>query len=562
MNQFRTRPRISALAISLPIIAALALAGLIGIWASLSHQPQAFAAGVHDVASEALGTSYDAASDETTSPITLRIFPENGNTLYEGGPSKTITVQLSRAPSDTAYVHVDYDPSGYFPWHAIHKEDVLIEWPVGALAVDSDDPAEPHARSARIPFNTGETDKYLEVHTLDDTVIDHPRESFSLKGEIQRSSSDLPGHGERASLPITINDGVCDRTPAITNELMSMLDITSTEGGDPACWDKRITRPALATVTELDISDEGITSLFAQDLMNLSGLTTVDVSGNSVTEWPEKLFDKMTLSSLGMRDQASGYFPWQMELIGGRRQNGDCRIALSIPPAFPTSQIYFYWVWDAEGNRVYEPDVEHSWSTKRFESGFDRHRLRLPDNAARTRIFGFGYRPILVQPPADQEQYAPLNFPTSDGYCPDDSTNTPSSFLNQEHRISAQADGEVATVSMVGTSASEDSAASVSVVISDAQSQDVEIMFTLNATTDDGDTILGAALAYINAGNPQAPVDASFIQEMLEDDESIDSFVVTLAAPPADAVYELDSDCKSATVTSEGAVTACAPSTQ
>ena len=556
MHHLQSRIKAKPLTISLPVVAALVIAGIIGIWASLSHQTTASAAAISDDASQERG----APAQDTPLPMTLRIFRENNAPLYEGGAPSTVTVRLSQAPSDLTHVLVNYDPSGWYPTLAVHNDDVQLVWPIGTVAVNSNDAADQNARKARLTFEAGETDKYIEVHVIDDETIDSPQEIFSLKGKIQRSSQTLPGHGQRAALPIIIYDGVCDRTPAITNELMSVLGITPSDDENAVCWDPSINERTLGAVALLDVSDQDITSLKPMDFRGLPNLRTIDLSGNSLAEWPDKIFQKMTLTSLDIRDQANDVvLTWQMNLAENHNENGDCRISLRIPPAFPTSHRIFYDVFNEQGEIIPQPDSPYAWSTPWTTYGMHKYNLKLPDNADNVRVFAYTWNPILELEREEWERFRPLRYPANRATCPSTGATTNSSSVNKVPKMSAESDTEDATLSIVGTSASDDTAANVTATISEAQHQQIEVQYSINATTTNGDTILGNAVVDIQAGDTEVTINADFIKATIPANDSLDRMVLSLVTPNTDSGYKLDENCKSATVTSSGAVTACAP---
>ena len=80
--------------------------------------------------------------------------------------------------------------------------------------------------------------------------------------------------------------GICNRTPQVEAAILNRITATN----DCAM----VTVDQLATITELDLSNEGITSLLSGDFAGLTALQELDLSGNDLTQLDATLFVGLT----------------------------------------------------------------------------------------------------------------------------------------------------------------------------------------------------------------------------------------------------------------------------
>ena len=89
--------------------------------------------------------------------------------------------------------------------------------------------------------------------------------------------------------------GICDRTPAVRDELVSLIS-----GVDDCVG---VTATHLANITSIDLSSQSIADLKAGDFAGLTALMELNLAGNSLTSLPAGVFDGLTsLTSLSLDD--------------------------------------------------------------------------------------------------------------------------------------------------------------------------------------------------------------------------------------------------------------------
>ena len=141
----------------------------------------------------------------------------------------------------------------------------------------------------------------LAVH--DDTDIEPPRETFAVT--LQATQAQLQDFGLGvATVRVTIDEGVCDRTRQVRNALRRSLPCAAVSATD------------LAARTELDLANSDLGALQVGDLSGLSGLTALDLSGNALTSLPEGLFAGLgALGEVQLQDNPGAPFTLQLELV-------------------------------------------------------------------------------------------------------------------------------------------------------------------------------------------------------------------------------------------------------
>ncbi|MCY3604843.1 MAG: leucine-rich repeat domain-containing protein [Gammaproteobacteria bacterium] len=117
-----------------------------------------------------------------------------------------------------------------------------------------------------------------------------------------QSGQDRVGTITVAGNAITVNqlgttEGVCGRTSGVFQA------ITNAAGFTDAARCSELTESSLARIVTLDLRDKGLVSLKPGDLAGLSGLQTLYLNRNEITELPEQIFDGLTsLQSLNLSD--------------------------------------------------------------------------------------------------------------------------------------------------------------------------------------------------------------------------------------------------------------------
>ena len=158
-------------------------------------------------------------------------------------------------------------------------EPLDISW---RTAPDSD-PATPDAdaneyvsQPGRATIPAGQTTAAIEIAIVDDDDIEPAREYFEVHLDDPRHPN---VHVSRGAILAAIQEGVCDRTPAVRDELARYY---------AGChWPKQ---PDLANVSRLALDGRGIDSLRSNDLLGLASLASLDLRGNALEALPDGLF--------------------------------------------------------------------------------------------------------------------------------------------------------------------------------------------------------------------------------------------------------------------------------
>ena len=120
-------------------------------------------------------------------------------------------------------------------------------------------------------FTAGATAAEITVPILDDDVVEPLREHFTAT--LAEPAEDAGyGLGLKAEATATIDEGVCDRDPAVRDELRRARPCEAV--ADLSRW------------TSLRLRDAGLERLRGEDLLQLSNLLLLDVSGNRLAAFP------------------------------------------------------------------------------------------------------------------------------------------------------------------------------------------------------------------------------------------------------------------------------------
>lgn len=191
------------------------------------------------------------------------------------------TVSVSVAEGDVAVLQVAVD--------SVPETPVVVRYSLGA----DDDPETDDADEAdfvddgdgRVRIEVGASSASIEVTISDDEDIEPTREVLLVTLQ-PAAGAEYSVEGTR-SAAVLIDEGVCDRTPQVQDEIMSWAGT-----GDCTAIDNR----HLALVEELDFSVYGgftgapLTTLRAGDFEGLPAMTTLDLSENELAELPEGVF--------------------------------------------------------------------------------------------------------------------------------------------------------------------------------------------------------------------------------------------------------------------------------
>ena len=125
-------------------------------------------------------------------------------------------------------------------------------------------------------FAPGETEAAIEIPFQQDTDIEPAREH--LRVYLMEPPADADWALGQAEADAIIQEGVCDRTPAVRDGLR----------GTRECWAPSVAD--LAGTGYLNLSRQGIASLRERDFLGLAGLRVLHLHGNRLAELPGGLF--------------------------------------------------------------------------------------------------------------------------------------------------------------------------------------------------------------------------------------------------------------------------------
>ena len=146
---------------------------------------------------------------------------------------------------------------------------LLASGPDPADAADSSDRGGGTGGTAT--FAAGATAAEISVPILDDDVVEPLREHFIAT--LAEPAADAGyGLGLKADATATIDEGVCDRDPAVRDELRRGRPCEAV--ADLSRW------------TSLRLRDAGLDRLRGEDMLQLSNLLLLDVSGNRLAAFP------------------------------------------------------------------------------------------------------------------------------------------------------------------------------------------------------------------------------------------------------------------------------------
>ena len=154
---------------------------------------------------------------------------------------------------------------------------------------------------ARIPV--GETIATVEIPIADDADIEPAREHFVV--QFEKPENENIGWAGNASAEAVIQEGVCDRTPAIRDELSLRWQ--------DCHWPKPL---FLTTVRSLDLSRRNIDALRSKDLFGLHDLRRLDLSDNALEALPSGLFAGVEgLREVSLEGNPGAPFALTVELV-------------------------------------------------------------------------------------------------------------------------------------------------------------------------------------------------------------------------------------------------------
>ena len=200
------------------------------------------------------------------------------------------------------------------------------------LGVDADpvtsdaDAADHDGMDGEVTIAAGATEADIGIAIRDDTDIEPPRESFTVTLQATEARMQDFGLGI-ATVRVTIDEGVCDRTRQVRNALRRSLPCAAVSGTD------------LAARTELDLANRDLGALQVDDLSGLSGLTVLDLSGNALWSLPEGMFDGLgALAEVQLHDNPGAPFMLRLDLVrtdGVLSSQGPARVVARVREGAP-----------------------------------------------------------------------------------------------------------------------------------------------------------------------------------------------------------------------------------
>ncbi|MDE0420264.1 MAG: collagenase [Gammaproteobacteria bacterium] len=181
---------------------------------------------------------------------------------------------------------------------------------------------------ATIP--AGETETRIEIPIVDDEEIEPPRETLAVSLDPSTILNFAQGSIRAA---VVIEEGVCDRTPGVRDALRrdgpceavtaedlavrTVLNLSGALPGELRTGDLQ----GLIRVTELKLSDNGLTTLPSGAFADMNELWGLFANGNEIEELPERPFEGpadfkwLYLSDNNLSELPAGVFAGHGELI-------------------------------------------------------------------------------------------------------------------------------------------------------------------------------------------------------------------------------------------------------
>ena len=201
--------------------------------------------------------------------------PEGGTVVLELSLSKPLTVPISTR------------------WRIEPDEDP---------ATDDADAADYFESSGVVSLPPRETAATIEIAIADDEDIEPAREHFVV--HLEPLKHDNVALARHAGTQAVIQEGVCDRTPAVRDELWD--HVVGCHWPNPT---------ALEALSSLDLSRRNIPALRPNDLLGLLRLRRLDLSGNALKALPAGLFtDLERLEEISLEDNPGAPFALTIEL--------------------------------------------------------------------------------------------------------------------------------------------------------------------------------------------------------------------------------------------------------
>ena len=147
-----------------------------------------------------------------------------------------------------------------------------------------------------VEIAAGASGAAIEIAINDDDEIESVREVFTVTLDTPGADAGY-GLGVVASAAVTIEEGVCDRTRQVGDEIVQQAGV----GGCAQVEDRHLASIQVLALClpkyewmECAREDDPITALREGDFLGLSGLTELDLSANELTELPAGVFSGLS----------------------------------------------------------------------------------------------------------------------------------------------------------------------------------------------------------------------------------------------------------------------------
>ena len=280
----------------------------IGLGSTLQLTAEAFDGNGHAVAGAEFSWESSDAGVATVDASGLVTAVGNGTatiTATAGSASGTATVTVAVGPRVTLDSGAGSAPEGSVVTLGLTVDPV----PESAISVrytlgtdgdpgtsDADGSDYTDGGGGAVEIAAGASGAVIEITINDDEEIESAREVFALTLDTPRGDAGY-ALGVVATAAVTIEEGVCDRTPQVGDEIVQQAGV-----GDCAEVEDR----HLASIQVLALclpkyewmecarEDDPITALREGDFLGLSGLTELDLSANELTELPAGVFSGLS----------------------------------------------------------------------------------------------------------------------------------------------------------------------------------------------------------------------------------------------------------------------------
>ncbi len=189
-------------------------------------------------------------------------------------------------------------------------------------------------------FEEGAERTEIAIGVVDDDEVEPVRERFVVALSAPAADAGY-GLGAKPSALATIEEGVCDREAAVRDALRGSLSCAAVAD--------------LSSRSSLRLAGAGVSRLRSEDLLGLSGLRLLDLSGNRLSAWPGGALEMLpNLRSLRLGGNRIGSLP---ESLGGQPLLADLRLpgnGLSKLPPGALSGLSGLRRLDLSGNALEE----------------------------------------------------------------------------------------------------------------------------------------------------------------------------------------------------------------